>query len=113
MEANGFQASVDHPQDMTRIKEKFGVGDQLRSCHTTVTESGYVFEGHIPAKFIQQFLYNPPAGAIGLTVPGMPVGSPGMEVENKFSAYQILQMNRDGSTTVFAEVTSAAEQQGN
>jgi hypothetical protein len=69
-----------------------------------------VFEGHIPARYIQQFLDNPPADAIGLSVPGMPVGSPGMEVGDKFIPYQVLLLKHDGSTEVFARVEQQTHQ---
>ena len=82
----------------------------MRSCHTAVTSDGYVFEGHVPAKYIAQFLANPPSEAIGLAVPGMPMGSPGMEYQNKFSPYQVMQINKDGSTAVYAEGDSANAQ---
>jgi hypothetical protein len=75
-----------------------------------VSSQGYAFEGHIPARYIHQFLANPPADGIGLTVPAMPVGSPGMEVGDKFMPYRVLLMKKDGSTEVFASVESAAQQ---
>ena len=64
----------------------------------------------MPAKYIAQFLANPPSEAIGLAVPGRPMGSPGMEYQNKFSPYQVMQINKDGSTAVYAEVDSANAQ---
>ena len=96
--------------DLAVFKQRYGVPNNMRSCHTTVTTDGYVFEGHVPAKYIAQFLANPPSEAIGLAVPGMPMGSPGMEYQNKFSPYQVMQINKDGSTAVYAEVDSANAQ---
>ena len=96
--------------DLAVFKERYGVPSNMRSCHTAVTSDGYVFEGHVPAKYIAQFLANPPSEAIGLAVPGMPMGSPGMEYQNKFSPYQVMQINKDGSTAVYAEVDSANAQ---
>ncbi|MGB1058644.1 MAG: DUF411 domain-containing protein, partial [Ketobacter sp.] len=75
-----------------------------------VSKQGFVFEGHIPARYIQQFLANPPEGAFGLAVPAMPVGSPGMEVNERFMPYQVLLLKKDGSTEVFAAVENAAQQ---
>jgi hypothetical protein len=69
-----------------------------------------VFEGHVPARFITQFLKNPPEGAIGLSVPSMPVGSPGMEMGNKFMPYRVLLLGKNASAEVFATVDSADEQ---
>ncbi len=80
------------------------------SCHTAVTENGYVFEGHVPARYIAQFLNDPPAGAVGLSVPAMPVGSPGMEYKDEFMPYQVLLVNKDGSVEVYASVESYQQQ---
>lgn len=95
---------------MSAIKDKFAVPKQYRSCHTAVSLGGYVFEGHIPAKIMQRFLNEKPANALGLAVPGMPVGSPGMEVEDKFMPYQVLLLNKDGSTSVYANINQQALQ---
>ena len=73
------------------------------------SSQGYVFEGHIPAKFISRFLASPPKDAIGLTVPAMPVGSPGMEYQDKFMPYQVLLLKNDGSSQVYAQVNSLEE----
>jgi len=70
-----------------------------------VTEQGdYVFEGHVPARYVEAFLANPPEGAIGLSVPGMPVGSPGMEVGDRQDYYQVLLLKADGSSSIYAHV---------
>jgi hypothetical protein len=110
LEAEGFEASVEHPANLDAIKDRYRIANNLRSCHTAVLSQGYAFEGHIPARYIHQFLANPPADGIGLTVPAMPVGSPGMEVGDKFMPYRVLLMKKDGSTEVFASVESAAQQ---
>ncbi|MEQ3636481.1 DUF411 domain-containing protein [Alcanivorax sp.] len=110
LEAEGFAASVEHPANLDAIKDRYRIANNLRSCHTAVSTQGYVFEGHIPARYIHQFLANPPADAMGLTVPAMPVGSPGMEVGDKFMPYRVLLMKKDGSTEVFASVGSMAQQ---
>ena len=64
----------------------------------------------MPPKLVRQFLDNPPANAKGLTVPGMPVGSPGMEMGGQFQPYDVILLNRDGSTSVYAQIRNAAEQ---
>ncbi len=110
LEAEGFAASVEHPVNLDAIKDRYRIANNLRSCHTAVSTQGYIFEGHIPARHIHQFLTSPPADAIGLTVPAMPVGSPGMEVDDKFMPYQVLLMKKDGSTEMFASVESMAQQ---
>ncbi|MFT4862260.1 MAG: hypothetical protein ACI95C_001478 [Pseudohongiellaceae bacterium] len=110
MEANSYHSTISHPTDLDAVKQELGVKPQWASCHTAVSKEGFVFEGHIPAKFIDQFLANPPAGALGLTVPGMPIGGPGMEMGNRFTPYDILLMNTDGTSKVFASIKSALDQ---
>ena len=106
----GFETKVHHPSNLNQLKADLDIARPYRACHTAISKEGYVFEGHIPAKFIRKFLKNPPKDAVGITVPGMPVGSPGMEAENRFSPYQIFLLKADGSTEVFAEVRRAQEQ---
>lgn len=106
----GFKSTVIHPKNLSGVKDRLAIGANLRSCHTAVTKDGLVFEGHVPAKYIKQFVNNPLNNAIGLSVPGMVVGSPGMEVDNKFRPYQILVLNRDGSTDVYAEIANYRQQ---
>ncbi len=110
MDAHNYHSTIFHPSDLDAVKQELGIKPEWASCHTAVTQEGYLFEGHIPAKFIDQFLANPPAGALGLTVPGMPIGGPGMEMGNRFTPYDILLMNKDGTSTVFASIKSAADQ---
>lgn len=108
--AQGFRTSVLHPADLDGTKDKLGVLPAYRSCHTAVTKDGYVFEGHVPAKFIRQFLAEKPEGAIGLSVPGMPAGSPGMEVGDTFMPYEVLLLKMDGSASRYAFVGSPDDQ---
>lgn len=110
VELNNFTVTTHHPADLSAVKAKQGIGMQYRSCHTGVSSEGYVFEGHIPSKLVEQFLANPPKGAIGLSVPGMPVGSPGMEYQNKFQSYPVLLLNDDGSVEEYARITHPKEQ---
>ena len=110
IEAAGFTTSIHHPENLNRIKAEQGIAPRYGSCHTAISGQGYVFEGHIPARYIRQFLENPPAAAIGLAVPAMPVGSPGMEMDGRFSPYQVLLLDKDGGHTVFARVATQAEQ---
>ena len=106
----GFQATIHHPADLTAEKLQRGIAMQYHSCHTAVAANGYVFEGHIPAKLIEQFLQMPPEGAIGLAVPGMPLGSPGMELGEQFSPYDVVLLHDDGSSSVYESIETAAEQ---
>jgi hypothetical protein len=111
MEANGFTIEAVNQIDILAIKYQHGIEGKLQSCHTAVdATSGYVFEGHVPAGAIKQFLSNPPVGAKGLSVPGMPTGSPGMEMGDRFSAYQIVQINEDQPPSLYMNVRSQSEQ---
>ena len=104
LEANNFSTMIKDHQNLQKVKEQHSIKPKYQSCHTAVSQDGYVFEGHIPSKFIKQFLANPEANAIGLSVPGMPLGSPGMEVEGRFMPYDVLVLYKDGSSRVYAEV---------
>lgn len=99
-QAHGFTVQDTVQENLEPIKQRFGITPELASCHTTVA-NGYVFEGHIPAADIQRFLANPPADVVGLTVPGMPLGSPGMESGDRRQSYDVLALHQDGSTSVF------------
>jgi len=109
-EGHGLNATAQNVEDVSLFKERYSVPQQMRSCHTTVTTDGYVFEGHVPAKYMAQFLKNPPSDAIGLAVPSMPVGSPGMEYQDKFMPYKVMQLNKDGSTAIYATIDSPQQQ---
>ena len=109
-EDNGLSATAQDVADLAVFKERYSVPTEMRSCHTVVTTDDYVFEGHVPAKYMAQFLENPPVQAMGLAVPGMPVGSPGMEYQNKFMPYQVMQLNKDGTTQVYADIESVEQQ---
>ena len=110
MHSAGFSTQGNHPEQLTQLKLSKGIQLPYQSCHTAVSVDGYVFEGHVPAKFINQFLANVPNKALGLSVPGMPVGSPGMEVGDKFMPYQVLLLKDDGTHEVYAQVNSAVDQ---
>jgi hypothetical protein len=97
----GFSATVMDVGDMTAVKDKHGVPGQARSCHTAIVD-GYVLEGHVPSADVQRLLKQRPA-VVGLAVPGMPIGSPGMEVAGmKPRPYDVLAFDKSGQTTVFA-----------
>jgi len=109
-QTHGLISKVHHPSSLAEKKSALGIGTQYRSCHTAVDKQGYVFEGHVPAKLVTQFLANPPEGAIGLSVPGMPAGSPGMEMANTFTPYPVLLLMKDGSAVVYAKIDQQSEQ---
>lgn len=102
LNANGFAATVDESTDMATLKTKLGVPDDLTSCHTGVIE-GYAIEGHVPAGEIKRLLKQKPKAA-GIAVPGMPVNSPGMEVEGMADErYTVWLFAKDGTRSAFAE----------
>jgi hypothetical protein len=87
--------------DLGPVKKRFAVPPALQACHTALVE-GYVVEGHVPADLVDRLLRERPA-ILGLAVPGMPVGSPGMEAPGQAPArYQVLAFDRAGGTTVYA-----------
>ncbi|WFB48876.1 DUF411 domain-containing protein [Vibrio coralliilyticus] len=95
MQEAGFTVEEKLHDDMNPIKQKLGIKPQLASCHTSEI-NGFVFEGHVPAQDITAFLENPPKNAKGLAVPGMPMGSPGMEYGNQKDAYSVYAFNEQG-----------------
>ena len=97
----GFKVLVTESPVMDKVKDQRGVPKEARSCHTGVVD-GYVIEGHVPAADIQRLLKEKPA-VVGLAVPGMPAGSPGMEVSSgQVQPYNVLAFDKAGKTTVFA-----------
>jgi len=109
MRTAGFDVTTKGTGDMAAVKNRFGIQPQHRSCHTAVSATdGFVFEGHIPASVIQQFLAAPPENARGLIVPGMPVGSPGMEVRGQSGRYDVLLLKANGDIEVFSHVDGNA-----
>lgn len=108
-DARGFKVRAHNSDRMPMLKMAKGIRAQYQSCHTAISADGYVFEGHVPARYVQQFLSAPPANAIGLSVPAMPMGSPGMEYQNKFDPYDVLLLMKDGSSKVYAQITSLEE----
>jgi len=107
---NGFKSTAHNLDDLSAMKAEKGIRPQYQSCHTAVSEDGYVFEGHVPARFIQQFLKENPEGALGLAVPGMPMGRPGMEMSDHFTPYEVVLLKADGTATTYALVESQQEQ---
>jgi len=108
---NGFESKVHSSQNFSVIKDEKKIAPRYRSCHTAVSKAGYIFEGHVPAKFIKKFITEKhPSNVIGLSVPAMPVGTPGMEVDDKFQPYRILLLLSDGSYKIYADIQSYKEQ---
>jgi hypothetical protein len=99
LKAAGFAVKVIEVQDTAAARRKFGLPDRFGSCHTGIV-AGYVVEGHVPAADVKRLLAAKPI-AIGLAVPGMPIGSPGMEVGGARDAYDVLLIDKNGRETVF------------
>ena len=101
MEEEGFVVEAIDTNDLATVKAETGVPSQLQSCHTAIVDS-YVIEGHVPAEDIAQLLTERP-DVVGLAVPGMPVGSPGMEVEgNAGQPFEVIAFDQSGNLKVFA-----------
>ncbi len=101
VEQAGFRVQVENREDLDAVKQALGVPAPLASCHTAEI-AGYVIEGHVPAEDIRRLLAEKP-DVRGLAVPGMPRGSPGMEMpDGRRDAYSVLAIQRDGSTREFA-----------
>lgn len=98
---NGFATTAKDRSDMDALKDSLGVPVALRSCHTAVIGK-FVIEGHVPAADVKRLLAKPPKGIIGLAAPGMPAGSPGMEVAGRSDRYDVMAFGADGKSHVFA-----------
>lgn len=102
LQANGFQVTTYEVEDLPAARSKAGMPERYGSCHTAVVE-GYALEGHVPAREIRRLLRERPV-AVGLAVPGMPLGSPGMdgpEYGGRKTPYDVLLVLRDGKAKVF------------
>ena len=101
LEKAGFSVQARNVHDLKLVRERVGIPEQLAACHTAEV-GGYFVEGHVPAEDIKRLLRERPA-AKGLAVPGMPAGSPGMEVPSgKAKPYDVLLVPSDGKPSVFA-----------
>ena len=103
LQAHGFQVEANDVPDaqLASIGRQAGVTDDLTSCHTAKV-GNYVVEGHVPAADIQRMLKEKPPIA-GIAVPGMPMGSPGMEQGGRKDAYNVIAFTKDGKRSVFAK----------
>lgn len=99
LRAAGFEVETEEVTDLTGIRSRHGVTPKLSSCHTALVND-YVIEGHVPADVIQKLLKERP-DVVGIAVPGMPPGSPGMEGPTA-QHYDVLTLDRDGNTNVYA-----------
>lgn len=99
----GFSVQIRKSANIGAIKTKYGIDPSLQSCHTAIhSETGLVFEGHVPVIHMSTLIDSPPEGALGLSVPGMPIGSPGMEMGDRKDQYDVLLLKREGPPVVYA-----------
>jgi hypothetical protein len=102
MRREGFAATVHESRDLASIKQKYNVPPNLQSCHTAIVNDQLIVEGHVPPADVKRVLKDK-AAIGGLAVPGMPIGSPGMEVADvRPQAYDVIAFTRAGKTRVFA-----------
>jgi hypothetical protein len=99
MKSKGFEVKTIETNEVNTIKQKAGLQAGQTSCHTAFVD-GYVVEGHVDYSAVKKMLDEKP-NIIGITVPGMPIGSPGMEQGNTKQAYNVLSVNKDGSIGVY------------
>ena len=93
MKQNGFEVTEHKTNEIIETKNKYGVPAELYSCHTGIV-GGYAIEGHVPAQ--------EPEDVVGISVPGMPLGSPGMEQGDVVEDYDVIAFKKDGTTEIFA-----------
>lgn len=99
LKANGFEVADNVTKDVQAVKDKYGVPKEMASCHTAIV-NGYVVEGHVPANDIKALLKIKPS-IIGISVPGMPVGTPGMEMGDRKDAYKVIGFDKDRQYQIF------------
>jgi hypothetical protein len=101
MQKSGYTVTVHDLEDVAPIKKKYAVPDALASCHTAIVTGGYIIEGHVPADLVDKLVTQAPKDVIGLAVPGMVQGSPGME-GGTTEKYDVVSFDKMGKTKVYA-----------
>ena len=96
---NGFDIKITPSPDVAKLKDVLGILPEVRGCHTSVID-GIIVEGHVPADLVQKLLKERPEGIIGISVPGMPVGSPGMEGPYK-EEYRVVVFDSKGKIELY------------
>ncbi len=105
MQAAGFEVKDEITEDMTAVKQQYGIPTSLASCHTTIVTAAdqqYIVEGHIPAQDVARLLIEQP-NIVGIAVPGMPIGSPGMESGDYVEPYNVFSFTEFGEIATFSE----------
>lgn len=100
LESNGFKVNDHVESNMSEVKQRLGVAPRLASCHTGVIDGKFV-EGHVPAD--QVLALRKRDDLLGIAAPGMPMGSPGMEMDGSSDAYQVIGLTRDDKDVVVAD----------
>lgn len=103
LKANGFKVKSVSTTAYEQIKNEKKIPQAMRSCHTGIIGDHYI-EGHVPAKTIARFLKEKPKGTAGLAVPGMPIGSPGMEMGDRKEVYDVVRVDTQGKTSVYETI---------
>lgn len=99
--AAGYAVTVENRADMPAVKARYGVPDELASCHTAIV-GGYAIEGHVPMPHVAKLLRDKPRGIRGIAVPGMPRGSPGMEMpDGSTDPFEVMAFAGDGKVSQF------------
>ena len=101
MASSGFLPAVKDRDDMTVLKDSLGIPVALRACHTAVA-GRYLIEGHVPAADVKRLLASAPRKVLGLAVPDMPSGSPGMEMNGRSQHFDVIAFEQAGQSRVFA-----------
>ncbi|MEL6353227.1 MAG: DUF411 domain-containing protein [Cyanobacteria bacterium J06627_28] len=101
VKAAGFDVSEHVTEDMDGVKTQYGVPERLSSCHTALAQ-GYFIEGHVPAVEVKRLLNEQPEIA-GIAVPGMPMGSPGMEQGDRVDPFVVVALDKSGGLSLFAD----------
>ena len=101
LQDNNYNVTIEHTRDVLAVKKRLGVPEKLAACHTAVID-GYVVEGHITHRDIKRLLLFRP-DVKGIAVPGMPVGTPGMESGNTVQRYNVMSFDEQGTVEVFVE----------
>src|SRR3546814_6601561 len=108
----GYQVVVENRADMAAVKARYDVPGRLASCHTAVI-GGYAIEGHVPMRHVARLLQDKPRDVRGIAVPGMPRGSPGMELpDGSVDAFEVMAFSSDGKVSEFRACPAGATSGG-
>lgn len=100
MQKKGYEVRVTKSRDFYKVKETYNIKPQYQSCHTGIA-GGYVIEGHLPESAVKWLLENKPENVVGISAPGMPLGSPGMKQGDVEEEYPVLLLYKDGSHRLY------------